>query len=175
MAEQNNPAPEAKETVGGAPPEKKKGKGKLIMLLAIILIPLMAGGTVAYIQFEPLAAMLGLEIGTEHAEEEEEPITYGEFAQIEGMIINPADSGGKRYLLISVGLESHSPAALEELGAKEVVVRDTILKVLGVRTVNELADVALRNQIKDEIRHAVNDVLGEGKIDRMYFTQYVLQ
>ncbi len=56
-----------------------------------------------------------------------------------------------------------------------MVVRDTIIKILGTRTVDELANIESRTALKDEIRLAVNGILTEGEINRMYFTQYVLQ
>ena len=180
MAEQIDSGSEVKESEStpDQKTDKKKGKGMLMLLIPAILIPVLVGGGLAYTKYETLAVLgmkVGLDFGTKTAEEEPKPVQYGEFMQIDGMIINPADSQGKRYLLVSVGLESHDAAVLEEVKQKEVVVRDVILKVLGDRTVDELANVALRNELKDNIRGAVNDVMRQGEVDRMYFTQYVLQ
>ncbi|MEM7383323.1 MAG: flagellar basal body-associated FliL family protein [Verrucomicrobiota bacterium] len=72
-------------------------------------------------------------------------------------------------------METTEPAILETVTAREMVVRDTIIKILGTRTVDELANIQERNVLKDEIRLAVNGILTEGEISRMYFTQYVLQ
>ena len=77
--------------------------------------------------------------------------------------------------MVKLGLESHKAAVLEELEQKQVVVRDTVLKLLAVRTVEELANIELRAQIKEELRSAVNAILRKGEVDRLYFTQYVLQ
>ena len=43
------------------------------------------------------------------------------------------------------------------------------------RTVQELAEIAFRDGIKAELIERINGILEEGPIDRLYFTQYVLQ
>ena len=50
-----------------------------------------------------------------------------------------------------------------------------MLKLLSARTVEQLASLDLRNEIKNELREAVNGILRKGEISRLYFTQYVLQ
>jgi len=83
--------------------------------------------------------------------------------ELQGFIVNPAGTDGTRYLMINLGLESAKGDVLEELKEKEIVVRDTVLKLLGQRTVEELADISLRAQLKKELREAVNGILTKGK------------
>lgn len=180
MAEQNKAQTDENEAEGEEAKPASSGKmGFIAVLAASILLPAAGGGWIAYSKYDRLvaiAASAGIEIGTKDAEEpEHKAVQYGQFMQIENMIINPAGSSGKRYLLVSLGLESQSPVVLEEIKTKDVVVRDTVLKVLGVRTIDELADINRRNELKSQIRDAINGVLSEGEVSRMYFTQFVLQ
>ena len=175
MAKQAEPVltDENDEAVAEEKPNSKKG---LFMLLAVVLLALGAGGYVAYSQYVTLAttaSKVGLGGGSE--EEEEKPVEYGEFLEIEGLVVNPSDSEGRRFLMVKLGLESSKAAVLEEVESKQVVVRDTVLKLLARRTVVELAAVELRTELKEELRAAVNGVLREGEVQRLYFTQYVLQ
>ncbi len=101
--------------------------------------------------------------------------TYGEFSELPDIIINPASSGGQRFLMLNIGLEAKQTKTLEEVTSKEVVVRDTVLKVLGSRSIDELADISKRNELKESLRQAVNSVLRTGEIERLYFTRYVIQ
>ncbi len=154
-----------------------KGK-KDKSLFILILIPLMilsavGGGFLAYSQYPMLAEIAATINGEE--EEEEEPLEFGEFMELSNIVVNPADSEGRRLLMLSVGMETAEPSILETVTAREMVVRDTIIKILGTRTVDQLANIQERNALKDEIRLAVNSILSEGEISRMYFTQYVLQ
>ena len=76
--------------------------------------------------------------------------------------------------MVSLGLETNEGSILESVTEREMVVRDTIIKILGNRTVDELASIDERTTLKSEIRHAVNSIVAEdGEINRLYFTQYV--
>jgi flagellar FliL protein len=91
------------------------------------------------------------------------------------MIINPAESQGSRYLMVNVGFESDQEIVLTELENKEVVIRDRVIKMLGEFTVPELSDIDRRAFLKDTLLTSVNQVLQDGEVRRLYFTQYVLQ
>ena len=108
-------------------------------------------------------------------EQESEPIEYGEFRELDNLIINPTGTDGKRYLMIKIGFESDKAKALEELGEKDVVVRDAILRYLSSQTVEDLAAIDKRDDLKQGLREIINEILVKGKITRLYFTQYVLQ
>ena len=144
-----------------------------MILIPLILLGSGGGGVVAYSQYASIATM-GYE-GPVTEEEEEEPIEYGEFMEMESLIINPFGTDGKRYLMIKIGLESNTAKALEAVKEKAVVVRDAILKDLSSRTVAELASIEHRSQIKDGLREVINEILEKGEVTRLYFTQYVLQ
>lgn len=173
---------ESEAVVQGAEPtspvEDAEGK-KDKSLFALILVPLMlisavGGGFLAYSQY-PMLAEIAATINGEEAEEEEAVIEFGEFLELTNIIVNPVDSEGRRLLMLSVGMETADASTLEMVTAREMVVRDTIIKILGTRTVEELSNIDQRTALKDEIRLAVNEILSEGEISRMYFTQYVLQ
>ena len=175
MAEESNAIIE--ESVGTDAVEavsEKGGMNLLIILLPVVLLSSALGGWLAYSQYPMLAKIAGV-VGEEEEEQEEEPIEFGEFMELSNIIVNPASSDGRRLLMISLGMETAESSTLESITEREMVVRDTIIKILGTRTVEELANIEQRTTIKDELRLAVNGVLDEGEINRMYFTQYVLQ
>jgi flagellar FliL protein len=162
---------------------KKKGGGLLFILLPVALVAAGGGGFLAYAKYPTIAQMMYTfnEAGSEEEEaseeegEEGETSPYGTFLELKDIIVNPADSNGRRLLMVSLGLETTDPLLLESITAREMVVRDTIIKLLGQRTIEELAAIEQRNAIKDALRMAVNGVTPEGEIRRLYFTQYVLQ
>ena len=144
-----------------------------MILIPLILLGAGGGGVVAYSQYTSIATM-GYE-GPATEEEEEEPIDYGEFMEMESLIINPSGTDGTRYLMIKIGLESKKSKALEEVKEKAIVLRDAILRDLSARPVDEFAAIEQRNQIKEELREVINGILEKGEVTRLYFTQYVLQ
>lgn len=147
-----------------------------------LVIPLFAiaslglGGWLAYDQYDRVDQAFSM------AEEtissmwaEKQGIQYGEFMQLENIIVNPAGTQGQRYLMVALGLEASSGDVLAEVENKEIVVRDTVLKILSQYNVDQLSSIEHRNKTKAQLINAVNGVLGGQQIDRLYFTQYVLQ
>ena len=139
----------------------------------MILLGLGGGGYIAYSQYVTLATM-----GYENQMPEDDeavPLEYGEFTELDNLIINPTGTDGKRYLMVKIGFESSEPAALEELTTKDIVVRDAIVRFLSSQSVPDLAAIEKRDSLKTGLRKRINRILEEGKISRLYFTQYVIQ
>jgi flagellar FliL protein len=155
--------------------EAPKRRGLLLALAAVV--PAALGAWLAVSQPASIGSLFGAEAAATEAPAEPaaEPVEYGAFSEIQGLIVNPAGTEGLRYLMVNVGFESAKPKVLEEVTTKEVAVRDAILKILSEKTVPQLADIALRDSLKIEIRDTVNVILSDGQVDRLYFTQYVLQ
>ncbi|MEX0601153.1 MAG: flagellar basal body-associated FliL family protein [Rhodothermales bacterium] len=161
--------------------EESEGGGifhLLKFLIPIVLFTLGGGGYLAYTQYANLAeaaVSIGVEFGFAGKAEGEGPIEYGEFMTIDDLLINPAGSSGKRFLVVSLGVESKDSGVLAELAEKDIVVRDAILGLFSERTADELASIDLRGQLKKEIIAELNTILQKGEIDRLYFTQFLLQ
>jgi flagellar FliL protein len=104
----------------------------------------------------------------------------GEAAQsaihvLDNMVLNPAGSGGSRYLLLTVAIEVGSPAALESFKARDAELRDIVLTTLGTKQVEQLTDMATREQFKTEIIKAIDERIGKNSVKRIYFPQFVVQ
>lgn len=158
------------------------------VLIASILLPTAAGVGVVYVQYDRIHKRVEASPYAEQIAQARESIPYlrssdtsedkrkyGSFAQIDGLVVNPANSGGERYLAVSVAFESKSTEVLDELRSKTVVIRDEILDRLSERTVGELSAPNRRDDLKRELREATNGILRKGTVDRLYFTEFVLQ
>ena len=169
-------SPHAEARSPEAPEPKAGGKGRKIAVVLAIIVGAGLGMGVAYSQFGVIdRTAQGLLGAGNDAADAKRPVKYGEFMQIEGLVVNPAGTGGVRYLMVSVGLEAADPAVLEEVTTKDVVVRDAVIGLLSAKTVETLADIGNRDDMKEEIRLTINGILGKGEIDRLYFTQFMLQ
>ena len=94
---------------------------------------------------------------------------------IDNIVLNPAGSGGTRFLLASVGLQMASAAANEIVTKREVETRDVVLAVLGSKHVEDLAEITNRERIKGELKVALDSLFGAGVVRRIYFPQFVIQ
>lgn len=94
---------------------------------------------------------------------------------LDNLVLNPAASGGSRFLLLTVAMECGNTAAVGKLQARDAELRDVVLSTLSRKTVDELADVSQREGIKSELLTALNDRFGAKSVVRVYFPQYVVQ
>lgn len=102
------------------------------------------------------------------------PKEYGSFTRLEGLVVNPDGADG-RYLAVSIAFESKSSSVATELEDKKVVVQDAVISHLSEQTVEELSDTDRREKLKQGLREETNQILNSGTVDRLYFTEFVLQ
>lgn len=94
---------------------------------------------------------------------------------LENLVLNPANSGGSRYLLMSITIESADDKAVKALEARDAELKDLILTTLSKKTVDELSDVSGREKIKAELIAAILERFGKGSVKQLYFPQFVIQ
>lgn len=94
---------------------------------------------------------------------------------LENLVLNPASSGGSRFLLLTVAIEVGNAKAAEAFKTRDAELRDIILTALGVKTVEELTDIARREQFKTDLKTAVNAKFGKKAVKSLYFPQFVVQ
>lgn len=106
------------------------------------------------------------------AEEVEEPSSTEHL--LSNLVLNPAGSGGVRFLVASLALvvTEEAGAVLE---ARDAEARDLVLTVLSARTVEELSDVSRRDEIRQELRSELNGMLGFDGVRQIFFPQFVIQ
>lgn len=94
---------------------------------------------------------------------------------LDNMVLNPAGSGGSRYLLMTVAIEAGSATIVESFKARDAELRDIVLSTLGTKAVDQLTDMAAREGFKTEIITAVDERFGKKSVKRIYFPQFVVQ
>ncbi len=100
----------------------------------------------------------------------------GDQYMIEEIVLNPAGSRGKRFLRLGVCLETEDgPSVLAELDSRRAQVRDLLIRKFSARTIDELSDPTVREEIRLSCIDEINAALASGTISSMYFTDYVLQ
>jgi flagellar FliL protein len=177
VAEDREVGSEAKE-----PPAAKSAASRKIILVALGIVGAGAGAWLGGPLLSPLAGVFAGGGGGGHGEAEEgggghgggaqEPVD--ELLQVEDLVVNPAGSGGTRFLVAAVSLDA-DPEAQEELTARNAEARDLLLTALASRTVDELSDVAHREEIREQLKGALNTMLGYEGVHRVFFPQFVIQ
>ena len=178
---------------GDAPPAKRgPGAGVLIGALAGSLALGAAAGLLAigpmvakksgYVSVAHAAAGQVSEgegegaDGGDHGDAEGEGESASTLHLIDNLVLNPAGSGGSRFLMLAAALEFSDAKAIDEIKARDSEARDVVLRVLGARTVEELAEMSNREALKKELADSLGTLFGKRKaIRRVYFPQFVIQ
>jgi flagellar FliL protein len=154
------------------PDEKKKGGLLKFILIPVVLVVQAVGAY--FIVFNILLQEPG-QASEETPAKEEAPLEVGQFYEINDIVVNPAGTAGKRFLVIEMALESGAPEVVEEAGMKEIWIRDAIISILTRKTPEELLDYAMQNALREEILETLNLKLTCGKFDKLYFKKYIMQ
>jgi flagellar FliL protein len=95
--------------------------------------------------------------------------------QMEPFIVNLADSGPRRYLKIRIVMESSEPKVNGEYEKRLPQLRDNILVILSNKVYNEIVDSEGKQKLREEIKGRINQVLQNFKVQRILFTEFIMQ
>jgi len=146
-------------------PKKKSSRVKWIILGTVVLLVLAAGAGGGIYYF---TTMSGAHRG------QSKPV-IGILWPMEPFIVNLIDNGGERYLKTAIQLEVSQQDTVAELEQLKPKLRDSILDLLSAKSYNDLMDMGGKQRLRDEIVLRLNSFLTTGKVDRVYFTELVVQ
>jgi len=101
--------------------------------------------------------------------------TTGTVHLLENLVLNPAGTGGTRFLMVSVAIETRDAAVNDEMNQRDAEVRDATLQLLAGKTVEELADVSRRPALRQQLLVQLGHLFAPGAIRQIYFPQFVIQ
>ena len=99
----------------------------------------------------------------------------GNMFMISDIIVNPAGTGGTRFLSTSIGFEVEKSSASGRLTEKEAIIRDALITILSSQSIPELSDFRQRDRLRLVIERRVEKILKSEDIAAVYFTEFVLQ
>jgi flagellar FliL protein len=114
----------------------------------------------------------------------------GEVIEIKDLIVNPAGSGGRRYLKVAAAIEleaEHAKKGNQKEAAKggeaggaggglqDAQIRDLLIRELSSRTLDELTDPVTKEEMRQGILDGLSVVFGARRVTNVYFTEYVVQ
>jgi flagellar basal body-associated protein FliL len=111
------------------------------------------------------------------------PVEGGEFAapavgsavtSLGTFTVNLRGGGGGRVLRIEVQVEGPTAQA-ETVAAKTAQIRDSIITAVSDYTWGELEGAGGKTRLRDELLARVNGAASPSQIERIYFTQFVVQ
>lgn len=102
------------------------------------------------------------------------PDDFGIYAMDE-LVVNPANTNGKRYLMVEISLELDNKANFVKLDNNKVRLKQEVMEALSKYTIPELVKVDDRDKIRNELIDVINSVIEVRSVRNLYFTKYVMQ
>jgi len=90
-------------------------------------------------------------------------------------VVNPAGTGGTRFLSVSFGFELDSPELTSAFEERELAVRDALITILSSKTVAQLTDPKEKEIARYQIKKRLEQLLNTTEITGVYYTDFVLQ
>lgn len=183
-------ADEEQTIVDGAPEEEASsggGKSKFMLLAIVGGVAVVLGVVIALFVLKPMMAD-SPEDG-DHATTEETD-SHGEAKKessrsasksgsvlyaIDDIIVNPAGTGGTRFLSVSFGLELGNNDLASHLEDREPMVRDALITILASKTVAQLTDAKQKEITRYQIKKRLEKLLETEDLKGVYYTDFVLQ
>jgi len=171
MADEEQMVMEAEDIEGA--PEKKGGKLKLIMI--IVLVVLVGGGTGAYFVFGNQIKARFFGGNAEPLQEKKKKDAIGPILALEPFIFNIGGASGK-FAKISLGVEVKDAKVMEEAKKMVPAIRDKALSVLGTKGPEVLMDINQRNSLKQELHNGIKTLFKDGaELRSIYITDIIIQ
>lgn len=115
------------------------------------------------------------EHGSEEQSTDEHGTPAGSIYTIKDIVVNPANTGGTRFLSVSFAFEVKSDSLNLQLQAKELMVRDALITILSAKSVAQLTDPKEKEIVRYQIRKRISDLLKTDQLAAVYYTDFVLQ
>lgn len=166
---------------GKAGAENSGGSKKMIMFGLVGVGAIVMGVVLAIFVLKP---MLSHDPDGEAEEDKKSVVTKKKvsgshqeptFYAIKDIVVNPAGTGGTRFLSISFAFQLNSPEMAASLESRETMIRDVLITILSAKTVAQLTDPKQKEIIRYQIKKRVSELLETKELKAVYYTDFVLQ
>jgi flagellar FliL protein len=158
-----------KEEVKDAEEEKAPKKSKLkLIIIAVVVLLIGAGGIYGYSKYNK---------GKEEKAETRKTEKVSIICPLNSFVVNLLDTQGvgKRYLKITMQLEVEKEEDKLLIENHNAQIRDTVLLLLSSQSLKEINTMEGKLELKQTLLARMNQILGDGVVRGIYFTEFVVQ
>jgi len=163
--------------------EKKSGSNMVLILIVVLLVVLLIGGGLAAF------FLLGSDDDSSSMQQNQQTapvkrkssgrstqyLTIGPMYPMSQFVVNLLSESGSKYLKVVLDIELDAPELSVEMDLKKSLIRDIIIRSLSSKTFEEVSKMKGKDRLKDEVVNKINDVLADGQVKNIFFTDFVVQ
>jgi len=164
--------------------EKKSGGNMVLILIVVLLVVLLIGGGLAAFFLlgsddeavaQPQQSSQSAPIKRKAGRRSSDYLTIGPMYPMSQFVVNLLSEGGGKYLKVALDIELGEEELAAEMDMKKSLIRDIIIRALSSKTFEEVSTMKGKDRLKDEIVNQINEVLADGQINNIFFTDFVVQ
>jgi len=95
--------------------------------------------------------------------------------EVGDVIVNPAGTGGTRFLSASVGFEVENQETMDLFKSRQPQIKDALITILGSKNIEQLTDMKQKEIARLQIKKRVAQLLETDELVAVYFTDFVIQ
>ena len=149
---------------------------KIVIIISLVIIFLSGGGVFAYLKLSapstPSDNQTKVQKPVDLNKNTNEP---GPICDLDTFIVNLLDDSGRRYLKTSIKLELNTKSVEEEIIQKMPLIQDDIIALLSNKSYEDIADISGKLRLRTQIMKRLNNIISGGEIQKVYFTDFVIQ
>ncbi len=84
------------------------------------------------------------------------------------------DRAGK-FVRVELRLEMSDTAMADELKNKNILLRDAVIEEMSLKRFSEVSTAKGKDELKSNIKDRINNIVADGEIKEVYFTQFIIQ
>ena len=160
--------------------------GILVILLVIIglFVVLLMGGNEENEKIAEQASSAAVAAATQEQkapsrsmpkERANDFFNVGPMYPLDQFLVNLLSETGSRYLKMEINLELSAETLTPEIDQKKPLLRDIIIRILTSRTYEDVSTAKGKERLKDEIATKLNEILRDGYIKNVFFTDFIVQ
>jgi len=100
------------------------------------------------------------------------PAVQGTLYPMESFLVNITSDQGPKFLQTQMEFELTDAATEDEVTRKKAAIRDAIIVLLSSRSYKQIRETTGMVTLRHDILRAVNNLLSNGKVREVYFTQF---
>jgi flagellar FliL protein len=148
----------------------------IIIIVALVLVLLIVGAVVAILSGgDNEQTQNDVPSAKEKPRKSMDSMQVGPMFPLDSFTVNLLSDSGRRYLKVQINLELNEEEVAAELESKTAVVRDTVIRLLSSKTLEEISTAKGKDNLKEQIVNQLNLRLRDGNVRNVYFTEFVVQ
>lgn len=173
------------------PKEKKSSNMLMIIIIIVLVLIIIIGAVVAVLLMsgddqavdatapqakeKTVSSSKTKRIENATIDEDRALSDIGTLYPLDTFTVNLKSDAGRRYLKATMSLELSGEELSMELDAKSPVLRDRIIRILSSKTLEEISSKKGKKKVSEQIMNTLNSMISDGKIQGIYFTEFVIQ